>query len=240
VGSCYGNRQEWILALKEQGIDVVCFGHGWKNGPVRSEEIPRIMRESVVSLNFGDSGMVMRGLVPVRSRQIKARVFEVPGAGGFLVTENAENLDQFFRVGEEIVVYEGISDLADKITFFLAHPEERDRIAMAGHVRTRNEHTYDARFRRLLEIASRVRAARGAGQCAIDFGKFDSIRKRYKTGLPLRLVKFVLLAPCVAVWGPKRGPRAARRFLFEVSWRVLGKKTYSVSGWPGRLFYRES
>lgn len=240
VGTAYGNRPKWISELESRKIKIECFGHGWKNGSARSEDIPRIMRESVISLNFGDSGTVMRGMVPGRSRQIKARVFEVPGAGGFLLTENAENLDRFYRVGEEIAVYEGISDLADKIRYFLGHHEERDRVAMAGHVRTRNEHTYDARFRHLLEIASRVRTARGMRQCAIDFGKFDSIRKRHETGLILKLVKFLLLAPSMVVWGRKRGPRAARRFLFEISWRVVGKKTYSVSGWPGRLFYRES
>jgi spore maturation protein CgeB len=240
VGSCYGDRRKRISALEGLGIEVACFGHGWKNGPVPAEEIPRIIRESVISLNFGDSGMVMRGMVPGRSRQIKARVFEVPGAGGFLMTENAENLDRFYRVGEEIVVYEGVSDLAQKIAHFLDHPEERDRIAMAGHVRTRDEHTYDARFGHLLEFASRVRTARAPRQAAIDFGKFDPIRKSHEPGWFLKLLRFVLLALCVAAWGRERGPRAARRFLFEISWRVAGKKTYCASGWPGRLFYRES
>lgn len=240
VGTAYGNRSKWISGLEDRGIKVECFGHGWKNGPVRSEEIPQIMRESVISLNFGDSGMVMRGLAPGRSRQIKARVFEVPGAGGFLMTESVENMDRFYRVGEEIAVYEGISDLVDKITHFLSHSEERDRIAMAGHVRTRNEHTYEARFLNLLEIASRFRTARGVGQCGIDFREFAAILQMHKTGFLLKLVRFVLLVPCIAAWGRKRGPRAARRFLFEISWRVVGKKTYSASSWPGRLFYRES
>lgn len=198
------------------------------------------MRESVISLNFGDSGMVMRGMVPGRSRQIKARVFEVPGAGGFLMTENAERLDQFYRVGKEIVVYEGISDLVDKITYYLSHVEERDRIAMAGHVRTKVEHTYELRFQNLFKIASRIRTARGAGQCSVDFEKFGAILRKHETGFLLRLVRFALLVPFIAVWGRKRGARAARRFLYEISWRMVGKKTYSVSGWPGRLFYRES
>lgn len=240
VGTAYGNRTKWISRLEERGIRVECFGHGWRNGPVRSEEIPRIIRESVISLNFGDSGMVMRGLVPGRSRQIKARVFEVPGAGGFLMTENAEGLDHFYCVGKEIVVYEGISDLVDKIAYFLSHVEERDRIAMAGHVRTRNEHTYEARFQKLLHISSRVRTPREAGQCGINFEKFSAILKTHETGFHLKLVRFAVLALCMAVWGRMRGPRAARRFLFEISWRVVGKKTYSASGWPGRLFYRES
>jgi spore maturation protein CgeB len=240
VGSCYGNRRKWIAALEERGIDVACFGHGWKNGAVPSEKIPQIIRESVISLNFGDSGMVMHGIIPRRSRQIKARVFEVPGAGGFLMTENAANLDSFYRIGEEISVYEGISDLVSQITYFLECREERDKIAMAGNARTQNEHTYEVRFGHLLEIASRIKAARGLGQCAIDFGRFDSILKKHETGVLLKILKYALQAPCILIWGRKRGPRAARRLLFEISWRVAGKKTYSVSGWPGRLFYRES
>ena len=240
IGTAYGNRSKWISGLEDRGIRVECFGHGWKNGPVRSEEIPRIMRESVISLNFGDSGMVMRGLVPGRSRQIKARVFEVTGAGGFLMTENAESLDRFYQAGKEIAVYEGIPDLVDKITYFLSHVEERDRIAMAGHLRTREEHTYELRFQNLLKIASRIRTARGAGQCEVDFGKFGAILRKHETGFLLSLVRFALLVPFMTVWGRKRGVRAARRFLFEISWRMVGKKTYSVSGLPGRLFYRES
>ena len=240
VGSCYGNRKQWIAALKDQGIDVTCFGHGWPDGPVRSEEIARIMRESVISLNFGDSATVMRGLVPVKSRQIKARVFEVPGAGGFLLTEAAENLQRFYRIGDEVVVFDGASDLAHKIRYFLGHAEERDRIARAGHERARQEHTYDQRFRHLLDRASRIGKARAAKPCSIDFGKFESIRKEHEAGLLLRLVKLMLLVPCMLAWGRRRGARAARRILFELSWRIVGKKTYSVSGWPGRLFYGES
>ena len=43
-------------------------------------KIPEIMRQSVISLNFSNSR---------QGRQIKARTFEVPGAGGFLMTETA-------------------------------------------------------------------------------------------------------------------------------------------------------
>ena len=245
VGSAHGNRPKWISSLKKNGINVTCFGYGWDNGPVRSDEIPRIMRESVISLNFGDSGLVMQGLVPGRSRQIKARVFEVPGAGGFLMTEYAENLNQFYHLGKEIVVFDGITDLVDKINYFLVRPEERDRIAMAGHIRTRNEHTYDARFWHLLEFALRLKTehynSQGAArQYHIDLGKFDEFEKKYKTRVLLKVLKWVLIFPCIMLWGRRRGPRAARRLLFEISWRVTGKKTYSVSGWPGRLFYRES
>lgn len=239
IGTAYGNRPAAVGALAESGIKVECYGHGWPNGPVAAEEIPRIMRNSIISLNFGDSGMVMRGIIPGRSRQIKARVFEVPGAGGFLMTESAEGLERFYRIGDEIAVFEGMADLAEKLRHFIGHPQERDRIAMAGYQRTRDEHTYEERFGKLLAAALR-RKAPGKEPRRMDFAKFESIATRHEPGAALRLLKQLLVLPCTAIWGKRRGPRAARRFLFELSWRLAGKKTYTVTGWPGRLFYRES
>ncbi|OFZ65887.1 MAG: hypothetical protein A2V79_06830 [Betaproteobacteria bacterium RBG_16_56_24] len=240
IGTAYGNRPHWISELDERGIKVECFGHGWKNGPVAAEDVPRIMRDSIISLNFGDSGIVMSGIVPGRSRQIKARVFEVPGAGGFLMTENADGLDRCYRIGNELAVFDGIPDLAEKIKHFIEHLEARDRIAMAGYIRTRDEHTYEIRFGNLLDAARQQRERHLDEQREIDFEKYDAIEKLHGTGVLLKIFKQLLLVPCVVIWGNIRGPRAARRFLFELSWRIAGKKTYSVSGWPGRLFYKES
>ena len=241
IGTAYGNRPQWIVALEERGLKVESFGHGWKNGPISAEDIPKIMRDSVVSLNFGDSGVVMHGIVPGRSRQIKARVFEVPGAGGFLMTEYAEGLDRFYRIGDEISAYDGIPDLAEKIRYFIEHPEERDRIAMAGYIRTRDEHTYEIRFGKLLDAAAMQQKERIFDeQREIDFEEYTAFEKKHRSGSLLKLLKQLLLFPCVMIWGDRRGPRAARRFLFELSWRLVGKKTYTVTGWPGRLFYKES
>ena len=185
--------------------------------------------------------MLMHGFIPGRSRQIKARVFEVPGAGGFLMTENADGLDKVYRIGAEISIYDGIQDLAEKIRYFIEHPEERDRIALEGYFRTRDEHTYEMRFGILLDAAATQRKEQIFDeQREIDFEKYDVIEKMHATGLMLKLLKILLQFPCVLIWGETRGPRAARRFLFELSWRFVGKKTYSVSGWPGRFFYKES
>jgi spore maturation protein CgeB len=242
VGSVYGNRRRWISELKSRGIEVQCFGFGWENGAVEAQEIPRIMRESIISLNFGDSGLIMKGVVPGRSRQIKARIFEVPGAGGFLVTESAENLEKYYTLNEEIVVYDGVDELVKKINYYTGNPDVRDSIALAGFLRTRNEHTYDARFRQLLEIAERLKMENShrSKRCDIDFMKYDAIEKRHAVGPWLTTAKWILQLPFLMIWGRRRGVRAARRFLFEISWRVVGKRTYSVSGWPGRLFYKAS
>jgi len=240
VGSTYGKRQQWVDELKHRGIVVEAFGYGWPNGPVAAEDVGRIMRESQISLNFADSGLVIVDGKPVHSRQIKARVFEVPGAGGLLATESADHLEEYFIPEKEVVVFNNADDLADTIYDLLAHPDKRDAIARAGYERALEEHSYEARFEPLIQLALEKRANRSEASQGIDFKRFESIALSHRPGLFLCMLKYILLLPCLLIWGRQRGPRAARRFLFELSWRYMGKKTYSASNWPGRIFYKVS
>ncbi len=234
IGTAYGNRRRWISALAARGIEVACFGHGWRAGPVSNEEMRRIVRESAISLNFGDSGVQWRGVVPYRSRQVKARIFEIPGSGGFLLTESAPELARFYAIGDEIDVFDSADEAAQKIRHYLANPDVRDRMADAAYARTAREHTYAQRFAPLLEEARR-RKRHASAAMVLD----DCIRA-HAASPGLRALRLLLTAPAVLLFGSRRGPRAARRLLFELSWRTAGARTYSASGWPGRLFYRES
>ncbi len=240
VGSAYGNRRRWIEELARRGVNVECYGYGWPKGPVAANDIPRIVRESIISLNFGDSGMHLRGLHLYRSRQIKARVFEVPGAGGFLLTEAAEGLEQFFRDGEEIAVFGSADQLAEKIRYYLDRPGERDRIAVAGHERTAREHTYTRRFETLLAQARELAKQRSLAPTASANTALAVLSETHRPTAALRLLRAFLVLPLSLLFGHERGARAARRLLFELSWRIAGAKTYAASGWPGRIFYRES
>jgi len=233
IGSCYGNRSQWVAELRAAGIAVECFGFGWPNGPVAANDIPRIIRESVLSLNFGDSGVQMRGAHLYRSRQIKARVFEVPGAGGCLLTEPADQLEAYLTPGCEIEVFSGAEDLVEKIRYLLAHPECRDVMALAGFRKTRDAHTYQARFTEVLDAVA-------PGVCgAVDMQAFDALARRHTAGVFLCAFRAIYTFPFQLILGRERGMRAARRALYELSWRFFGHHTYMASGWVGRLFYTE-
>ena len=223
VGAAHGDRRERVERLRKAGIDVECFGHGWQHGPVDAETYARIFRESVISLNFANS----------RGRdQLKARCFEVPGAGGFLLTTMVEGLEQYYRPNDEVAVVSGEDELPGRIRYFLEHPAERDRIALAGFRRTVAEHTYDHRMRQLLEFAivARDRAQRPR---STDLARAVEI---YRSGRFLRLLRFTLQPIAQLVYGRERGIRAARRLVFEISWRLVGRHTFSAAGWPGRMF----
>jgi len=240
IGSNYGNRSRWVEDLRQRGIHVDTFGYGWPSGPVDADDIAGMMRQSIISLNFADSGIVIEAGKAVHNRQIKARVFEVPGAGGLLATESAEHLGDYYEAGKEIIVFDNADDLAEKIEYLLAHPDKRDAIALAGHAKTEAEHSYERRFSPLIEQVMKRRKARGSVLQGIDFDKFESIAQSHRAHFLLYFLKFILLLPCTLIWGKQRGARAARRFLFEFSWRYLGKKTYSATNWAGRIFYKQS
>ncbi len=233
VGAAHGDRKKRINQLSKMGLKIECFGHGWPNGSVAADMIPDIMRESVISLNFSNS----KG-----DNQIKARTFEVPGAGGFLLTENAPNLDFYYLPDKEIAVFNNLDELCLKAKYFLSHLDARDEVAFTGYQRTVLFHTYDLRLSDILKAAQEKLHDNHSS----EFGSDSSVNmvraiNKYNDNSLLAVKTFrVLRGLFCAIWGGKRGPRAARRLVFEFSWRLNGAKTYSSSGLPGRFFYHES
>jgi spore maturation protein CgeB len=240
VGSMYGYRAEWIAALRASGIAVACFGHGTDNGVVGAAEIPEIYRTSRVSLNFSGAGQNPSGVRRLDQRQVKARTFEVPGAGGFLLTEAAPGLERYFAVDREIATFETPDELVAKTRYFLGHPGERDAIACAGHARTIAEHTYEHRFLEILERLQPLQAKRGVQPWALSVEALAASVERHRSKDLVGWLRRVLIASFSLAFGKERGPRAARRFAYELSWRLCGATTYGARGLPGRLFYAES
>ncbi len=84
-------------------------------------------------------------------KQIKGRVFEIVGSGGFLLTQNADNLYEYFVDGKEIAIFNNKKELLEKINFYLQNEELRKEIALNGYLRALKEHTYEARFKELFK-----------------------------------------------------------------------------------------
>ena len=83
---------------------------------------------------------------PSAPGQIKGRNFEIPGCGGFLLTDPAEDLESYYRSGREVACFTGTADLVARVRHYLRHDDERAAIARAGRERTLREHTYVHRF----------------------------------------------------------------------------------------------
>jgi spore maturation protein CgeB len=240
VGSMYGYRAEWIAALRASGIAVSCFGYGTESGVVGAAEIPEIYRTSRISLNFSGSGRHFGAMEKLDRRQIKARTFEVPGAGGFLLTEVASGLERYFKIGSEVATFASPGELVDKVHYYLARPDERDAIAHAGHMRATAEHTYEQRISEVLEKLKLRQRQRGTQPWALSVEELATSVKRHRIKGPAGWFRSLLISSFSLAFGKERGPRAARRSAYELSWRLSGATTYRARGLPGRMFYSES
>lgn len=113
-------------------------------GVLSDIDMVKLYSRSKINLGFSTCGDTYR--VGERIVQVRLRDFEVPMSGGFYMVEYMEELEEFFRIGKEIVCYEGPEDLAEKITYYLSNDSEREKIRRAGYERCLRDHTWHKRF----------------------------------------------------------------------------------------------
>jgi spore maturation protein CgeB len=164
VGQLYGKRSQLISSLSDglgtsAAVDV--YGFGSSNGRASAHEMIRLFAESAASLNFSSSwrpGLLGRlrrrqwRRVPT-SLQLKARVFEVTGAGGLLLTEPSDDLELHFRPGQEVLVYRSAEELVELARQILDDLAGCEAIRRLGQARCLAEHTMSQRLSRVLEAA---------------------------------------------------------------------------------------
>ncbi len=93
----------------------------------------------------------LSALQPDGILQIKARTFDVPGCGGFLMTSDAENLSEYLANDRELAIFTNARELVEKARYYLDNEPRRAAVADAGYRRVMNEHTYVHRFSEIFE-----------------------------------------------------------------------------------------
>ena len=166
VGQPHGDRREVIARLEAAGYRVECWGFGWPTGRLDHEQMVRVFSSSRINLNLSNSsdpdrrlrGRVYRLVKGIREdgqrrSQIKGRTFEVPGSGGFLLTDTVPHLEDYLEPDREVGVFDSTDGLVERIGYWLEHPDERQAVADAGYRRVLAEHTYDHRFEQIFAAA---------------------------------------------------------------------------------------
>jgi len=78
------------------------------------------------------------------------RLFEVPAAGGFLLTDWVSEIDDAYDEDVHLACWRDIYELRSKLTYFLEHEAKRSEIAGKGREHFLKHHSYAARVQRLL------------------------------------------------------------------------------------------
>ncbi len=70
------------------------------------------------------------------------RVFDIMGAGGFILTNYQPEIEELFDLGKEIVVYHNFDEMRELAKFFLTHENERFGILAEGYRKVCSCYTY--------------------------------------------------------------------------------------------------
>lgn len=83
------------------------------------------------------------------------RLYEATGCGALLITDYKDNLNEIFEIGKEVVAYHSPQECASLIKYYMANPNDAEKIARAGQIRTLREYTYEKRMHKTAEILER-------------------------------------------------------------------------------------
>lgn len=108
-------------------------------------EMPKVFRMSKINLNF---------TIPNIKSGIPLRIWDVLGCGGFLLTNYQAEIPYYFKEGDDLVCFDGLEDLCEKVGYYLEHEEERKRIAWNGYRKVREKHSYIERIRTILDTVA--------------------------------------------------------------------------------------
>ncbi len=137
--SAYFNTDLYTLS------DTSKLPHINNRGPADSlTMMPKIFKCSKINLNITHRGI---------KSGIPLRVFDILGCGGFLISNYQPEILDYFTPDEDLVLYESIPDLINKIDYYLAHEEERLKIAENGYKKVKQYHTYSSRLALMLEAS---------------------------------------------------------------------------------------
>ncbi len=118
-------------------------------GAALGEQMLRITRAATITVNPHGDFMRWGG---------NMRLFEACGVGAFQIADDRPGIAGWFTVGEHLVTYRDPAHLRELVAYYLAHDDERARIAEAGRAHVHAHHTYDQRMARLLALVGEIRS----------------------------------------------------------------------------------
>jgi SAM-dependent methyltransferase len=158
LSSAHKERQQFVASLAKL-VPLECWGYGVESlrasgveqtrlhGEVWGRDMFSTLRRSRITINHHTD--------VAQTYANNMRLFEATGCGALLVTDYKDNLDDLFKIGEEVVAYRSLDECAALVRYYIAHPEEARRIADRGRARTFRDHTYARRMAHTAEILIR-------------------------------------------------------------------------------------
>lgn len=158
VGECKPARRKAVNKILEHDIHI--WGPKWKfenwwdyrlirrvrGSGLFGEDLVKQYNAAKIVLNINAwSGDVTGGM--------NQRVFDVPVCGSFLLTDYCDELDDYYKIGEEIETFRTTEEMKDKVDFYLKNEKARNHIASRGYERSMQLPHLEEKIKEAMRIA---------------------------------------------------------------------------------------
>lgn len=138
VGDYEEDRAKRMTSIAMADIPVRIWGTRWnqlsrphsnlkiEGRPVYSDEYAKVLCATKINLCF---------LRKINRDRYTTRSIEIPACGAFMLAERTEEHLNLFEEGKEAEFFEKDYEMIEKIRYYLAHPDERRQISLAGRER---------------------------------------------------------------------------------------------------------
>ena len=150
------DRARRLERLQREFPQAILRGKGWPDGFVTDAELRGLYRRARIGWNLHNS-----------TGPVNTRLMMLPAFGVLQICDCRANLGKIFKLGEEVVGFDTMDECVDATRYYLAHEDERRRIALAGWQRVLADYTEEKWWQRLLHlIAPHLPSARAAAPAA--------------------------------------------------------------------------
>lgn len=130
-------RYDMVKLLKQEfNSNFGLYGTGWLNKDgilTRYTEEATAYRTCKLAINLSHFDY---------SRYTSDRMFRIMGSGALCLTHRYKDIDQDFNVGEDLVAWDNLDELVDKIKYYISNDYERQRIATNGYKLSKSKYTW--------------------------------------------------------------------------------------------------
>jgi spore maturation protein CgeB len=179
IGTPIRDRAEFMSFLVKNKINVFVAGSGWEKysdlkerylGFLNQEDFLKTINQSKINLILSKTAIEGKGK---KDSHLKLRVFEFAACKSFGLIESTPGLVGFFK--NKKINFKTKEELLEKIKYYLAHEEEREKLANLSYSYFLKNFTLKQRFLNLFEEISKQK------------------NKGVKKGLPLLNKKTIIL-----------------------------------------------
>lgn len=236
------DRAQRVEHLVRQFPGAFVRGRGWPGGVV--DDAHKAYRNAKIGWNLHNS-----------TGPCNTRTTMLPAFGILQICDNKSNLGKIYELDREAVGFDSLEECVEKTRYYLAHDEERRRIAAAGWKRTLRDYTLERWWDRLTSTVAPLAAAKsGNGQApntiretprVESFGELNSTEPRNSEILDLPVLRPDGEKPRVLMLVDKRGwaydtaaQAISKRLSDEFEFRIeYVRENPDLNAWKFDLLY---